>query len=111
MISPSTRQRPTDDPRRTANRVTPASLRCNLGSVRDVSPCGLRITGRKVGRSRVDLQLYALDKSVNVRGRVVWSRFVGNFETETGIAFTEVTRQQAKELTRIASSGGGRCFL
>lgn len=96
---------------RTGDRHTAASIRCNLGQVVDLSTAGARILAKSLPRSPVNVEFYALSKSVTVRATVAWSRRTGNgFEIEIGLSFGPLTRIQRETLTSLAS-GRMHCAL
>jgi hypothetical protein len=96
---------------RAIGRRAARSLRCDLGKVLDLSADGMRVETRTVPRGPQRIELYALDKSLQVRGRVAWTRSLGGFRHEVGIAFTSVSRRKARELDALAKRDHGRSFL
>lgn len=96
---------------RAGERFAQRALRSSLGEVVDLSPHGMRVKARTVPKLNVDIELFALDKSERVRGRVAWSRRTGNFDVEIGIAFVGLTRRQARELESLSKQRHGGSFL
>lgn len=88
---------------RSAARHVPRAVRCNLGPVVDLSTTGMRIISARVPRSPVDVELFAMNKSINVRGRVAWSNVTGTaFQNEVGIVFSKLSRAQREVLESLA---------
>lgn len=68
-------------------------MRCNLGEVLDISLGGARILAKASMRSPVDIEFYAMNKSITIRARVVWTKPTGDgFKTEVGLAFPRLNR-------------------
>ncbi|MGI9014979.1 MAG: PilZ domain-containing protein [Phycisphaerales bacterium] len=92
------------DPRRAVEREAVDALRCNLGSVLDLSSQGMRIVADRSPQADVPLgiELVAMDKTLNLRGRVQWIQRVGQFKVECGISFERTTREQTRQLEILA---------
>jgi hypothetical protein len=88
------------------------SVRCRLGEVADLSRGGARIITANVPRSPVDVEFYAMNKSVTVRARVAWTRPTGSgFRTEVGLVFIKLSRTQREVIDSLASGQLHRALL
>lgn len=88
---------------RSQPRHTARSVRCNLGDVADLSIGGARISNAPMTRSPVDVEFYAMNKSVTVRARVAWTRSTGSaFKAELGLVFPKLTRSQREMIDQLS---------
>jgi len=93
-------------------RHTACSVRCNLGDVADLSVGGARILARAGMRSPIDVEFYAMNKSVNIRAKIAWTRATGEgFKTEVGLAFTKLTRIQREAIQSLARGTTHRSLI
>ena len=84
-------------------RHTACSVRSNLGDVTDLSLGGARILAKSGLRSPLDIELYAMNKSVTVRAKVAWSRSTGDgFKAEIGLEFSKLTRIQREVIESLS---------
>ena len=92
------------DIRRICKRTQLQSVSCNLGQVIDLSRHGVRIMAEKLpqGDGLHDIDLYAMDKSFTLRGRVVWTKRIAPFKVEFGMSFDKVLRDQKAQLDAFA---------
>ncbi len=89
--------------RRASGRLKSAgTLRCNLGTVVDLSSTGLRISCGRRRKGTLKVRLTTSRRRVVLYARVVWSKRTGLFRHECGLEFIEVTPELAAELTQIA---------
>ena len=96
---------------RSHQRRATTAVRCNLGNVVDLSRGGVRIAGSARASGPVRIQLYAMDRQIDAKGKVVWSRGVGQFKRETGVAFVGLSRRDAEAIDMLARENQGRRFL
>ena len=93
-------------------RHTARSVRCNLGEVTDLSLGGVRILARSSMRSPIDVELYAMNKSVTVRAKVAWARAIGEgFRVEIGLMFPKLTRIQREVIESLSRGHMHRSML
>jgi hypothetical protein len=79
------------------------SVCCNLGEVADLSLGGARILARSGMRSPIDVELFAMNKSVTVRAKVAWARPTGDgFKAEFGLKFPKLTRIQREVIESLS---------
>jgi hypothetical protein len=96
---------------RAGDRHAATAVRCNLGQVIDLSTTGARILAKSLPRSPVNVEFYALSKSITVRATVAWSRRTGDgFDVEIGLCFGQLTRIQRETLKSLAA-GRMHCAL
>jgi len=63
----------------------------------------MRLITARVPRSPVDVELFALNKSITVRGRIAWSQPTGSaFQTEVGIVFSRLNRTEREMIESLA---------
>ncbi len=96
---------------RRALRFAQQAVRCSLGEVRDLSPTGMRVIGKSLPKLATDIDLFTMDKSLRVRGHVVWSRRLEDFRVEMGVVFKNITGRQRQELQQFAAGQHGRTFI
>ena len=87
--------------RRRGGRVRPELLDCNLGSIHDLSPGGIRVrTRRRLGGTRRVILRREGDGGLMLYASVRWSRRIGFLEHEVGLAFArydDVDRRVLRE--------------
>ena len=93
-----------DDARRKHRRRDQHAVRCNLGQVENLSQRGMCVVSECVpARDRaLPIELHAMDASINLRGRVIWTRRIGQFRVASGIAFESVTGPDARRIDLMA---------
>jgi len=104
------------DDRRSAGRILTDPVRCNAGSVLDLSCTGARMlpfSRWKVGDVRpVSFSFSSGDGAVTVKARCAWVRKRGLFGLGqiVGLQFVDVTMPERTALTRIATSSAKRAW-
>ncbi len=93
-------------------RHTAAAIRSSLGDVLDLSTGGARILTNAVPRSPVDVEFFAMNKSVTVRASIAWTRHTGSgFQTEIGLVFKKLTRTQRDTIESLSRGNMHRALL
>ncbi|MBI1369718.1 MAG: hypothetical protein GC162_13815 [Planctomycetes bacterium] len=89
--------------RRRFGRIRQAQLKCNLGTVLDLSAGGLRMISDRPLDGTVDVQLAnPAGLAVTVKGVVAWRERMGFRKHLVGIEFTDTTPDINSQLSRIA---------
>ena len=91
--------------RRRSGRVHPELVRCNLGTILDLSATGLRVRTHRRLRGTNVVVLRDGDYAVCVRAEVVWSIKRGFRRHEMGLEFIELTQETAGVLRAMALRG------
>ena len=95
------RLKPADE-RRRAGRLKATSLRCNRGTVMDISATGLRLRSWSRYTGTLDVKLCVGSRCVTLRAEVVWSKRLSFRKHEHGLAFRDITPELTQELRHIA---------
>ena len=111
-----TRREDSVDDRRGGGRILTDPVRCNAGSVLDLSCTGARMLPFKRWKQdelrRVSFSLSSGDGAVTVKARCAWVRKRGFFGLGqiVGLQFVEVSEQERLALTRIATTAAKRAW-
>ena len=95
---------PADPYHRRAGRFTVRQLKCNLGSVLDLSSGGVRLLSRRKLRGPHEIKLFDNDVGVHIEAEVRWSERHGLWKHEIGLQFLNVTSDIAANLTKLVSN-------
>ena len=93
---------PTSGDRRAQPRTFQGDLASNIGSVIDLSPCGLRVLSPRGLSGSLDVELVSGQQRIIVRAEVVWQRWRGLRSREVGLRFLSVDPALAQALAQMA---------
>ena len=91
---------------RTAVRLKVEFLKCNLGSVVDLSLGGLRVLSWRRLRGRHLVKLYNAENGVRMEAEVRRCERVGFCKHQVGLEFVDVEPEAADALRVLATQGG-----
>ncbi len=95
-------EQPRDDRRKFSRLKSEGMMRCNLGTVLDLSRGGLRVlSSRRLKGERV-AELSTDDEGLQVPAKVIWCERVGFGQHITGLEFPTATPELAHQLTAFA---------
>lgn len=85
-------------------RLVQQALRCNLGTILDISAGGMAVRVKHVpdGECLVEIPGHPLPGPL--RAKMIWWRKSGFFSSDIGLQFIEVTPEMARRLCAIASA-------
>lgn len=87
--------------RRQFGRIRHGEVRCNLGSVLDLSRGGVRLLTSRRLRGKVRVVLHDETRAaLKLQAQVVWRKRIGLGQFAVGLQFTEVNAEQARWLTQ-----------
>ena len=90
--------------RRSGRLTSTAALRCNLGSVLDVSKGGLRVLSRRRLDGKRLVELFMVDQRLRVPANVIWCDRVGFRKHVVGLEFPVSTPELAHHLMAFSAS-------
>lgn len=97
---------------RLMQRHATRAVRCNLGEVVDLSISGARIRANSNLRSPIDVQFYAMNKSITIRAKVAWARATGEgFRADVGLVFPKLTRLEREMIESLARGHMHRALI
>ncbi len=88
--------------RRKSGRVKGGKVRCNRGSVINISAGGMRVRSPRRLQGRLDVVMSTHHRRVTVRAKVIWCGRVGFRKYDVGLQFLDLTDDLKRDLTAIA---------
>ncbi len=90
---------------RTTVRLKVEFLKCNLGSVLDLSLGGVRVLSRRRLRGRYTVKLYSTDNGLRIEAEVRRCERVGFCKHEVALEFIDLEPKVAEALIVLATQG------
>jgi hypothetical protein len=88
--------------RRKTGRIKGGKLRCNLGSVIDISAGGMRVRSSRRLQGHVKVELWTHLRRAKVRAEVVWCGRLRFRRYEVGLQFLDMSDEAKQDLTAMA---------
>jgi hypothetical protein len=100
-----------DSDKRKSGRLGLEMLKCQYGPIINLSVGGMRISCRRIPFDVEQIVLTGVGNPIMLKARLAWHKRVGLFKHEVGFQFVDVTPDQKRQLTSLATVGRDRLSM